>query len=256
MTMEAFAAALRGISQGSLNNAVADSTGLKGAWDFDLKWSSRIVFDLLGGADAITLPDAVDKQLGLKLEEQKIPTPVIVVDQVNKKPTDNPPDLATKFPPPPPAEFEVADIKPSAPITNPGQFGQVGFLPGGRVNLPRFPLMLAISLAWNIPSDEIVGAPKWLSSTNFDIIAKAPVEAAPVTGGAPLQDLGPMLQALLIDRFKMKIHFEERPVTAYTLVQAKPKLKKADPAGRTGCKTSNAPAAPGFLSVKEGSGCR
>lgn len=246
MTMEAFAAALRGISQGSLNNAVADSTGLKGAWDFDLKWSSRIVFDLLGGADAITLPDAVDKQLGLKLEEQKIPTPVIVVDQVNKKPTDNPPDLATKFPPPPPAEFEVADIKPSAPITNPGQFGQVGFLPGGRVNLPRFPLMLAISLAWNIPSDEIVGAPKWLSSTNFDIIAKAPVEAAPVTGGAPLQDLGPMLQALLIDRFKMKIHFEERPVTAYTLVQAKPKLKKADPAGRTGCKTSNAPAGPGI----------
>ena len=55
-----------------------------------------------------------------------------------------------------------------------------------------------------------------------------------------------MLQALLIDRFKMKIHFEERPVTAYTLVQAKPKLKKADPAGRTGCKTSNAPAGPGI----------
>ena len=246
MTMEAFAAALRGISQGSINNAVVDSTGLKGAWDFDLKWSSRIVFDLLGGADAVTLPDAVDKQLGLKLEEQKIPTPVIVVDQVNKKPTDNPPDLATKFPPPPPSEFEVADIKPSAPITSPGQFGQVGFLPGGRVNLPRFPLTLAISLAWNIPSDEIVGAPKWLNSTNFDIIAKAPVEAAPVTGGAPLQDLGPMLQALLVDRFKMKIHFEERPVTAYTLVQAKPKLKKADPAGRTGCKTSNAPRAPGI----------
>ena len=50
--------------------------------------------------------------------------------------------------------------------------------------------MLAISLAWNIPSDEIVGAPKWLSSTNFDIIAKAPVEAAPVTGGAPFRTSG------------------------------------------------------------------
>jgi uncharacterized protein (TIGR03435 family) len=61
-----------------------------------------------------------------------------------------------------------------------------------------------------------------------------------VNGNAALQDLGPMLKALFIDRFKMKAHFEERPVNAYTLVAAKPKLKNADPAGRTGCKTANA----------------
>jgi hypothetical protein len=30
--------------------------------------------------------------------------------------------------------------------------------------------------------------------------------------------------------------FEDRRVTAYTLVAVKPKLKDADPAGRTGCK--------------------
>jgi uncharacterized protein (TIGR03435 family) len=48
-----------------------------------------------------------------------------------------------------------------------------------------------------------------------------------------------MLKTLLIDRFKLKAHFEERPVNAYTLVAAKPKLKKADPSGRTGCRTDN-----------------
>jgi uncharacterized protein (TIGR03435 family) len=245
ITMEAFASALRGLAGGYVQNGVVDSTGLKGAWDFDLKFSQQFAIQILGAADAVTLTDAIDKQLGLKLEEQKIPTPVIVVEKVNEKPTDNRPDLATIFPPPPRAEFEVADIKPSAPITPATiqNLGRMGFFPGGRVNLPRFPLTTAIQLGWNlINSEDIVGAPKWLSSTNFDIIAKAPAEEAPVAGNAPLQDLGPMLQSLLIDRFKMKAHFEDRPVNAYTLVQAKPKLKKADPASRTGCKTKNAPA--------------
>jgi uncharacterized protein (TIGR03435 family) len=66
-----------------------------------------------------------------------------------------------------------------------------------------------------------------------------------VSGNAALQDLAPMLKSLIIDRFKMKAHFEDRQVNAYTLMAAKPKLKKADPASRTGCKTANAPAATG-----------
>jgi uncharacterized protein (TIGR03435 family) len=244
-TMEAFSAALRGLAPGYVQNSVVDSTGLKGSWDFDIKFSQQFAIQILGAADAVTLSDAIDKQLGLKLEEQKIPTPVIVVEKVNQKPTDNRPDLATIFPPLPRAEFEVADIKPSAPLTPTTiqSAGRAGFFPGGRVNLPRFPLTLAVQWAWNlVGSEDIVGAPKWLNSTNFDIIAKAPAEEAPVSGNANLQDLGPMLQALLIDRFKLKAHFEDRPVNAYTLVQAKPKLKKADPARRTLCKTANAPA--------------
>ena len=43
-------------------------------------------------------------------------------------------------------------------------------------------------------------------------------------------------------RFKMTFHTEERSVVAYSLVAAKPKMKKADPASRTSCKTGNAPA--------------
>src|SRR5262245_59506577 len=43
MTMEAFAAALRNIGSGYVTNAVTDSTGLKGSWDFDIRWSPRVI---------------------------------------------------------------------------------------------------------------------------------------------------------------------------------------------------------------------
>jgi uncharacterized protein (TIGR03435 family) len=241
MTMDAFAAALRGMAPDYVANAVVDGTGLKGSWDFEIKWTGRALRQLTTEPVGVTLFDAIDQQLGLKLEEQKIPTPVIVVDQVNDKPTGNLPDLATRFPAPPPMEFEVADIKPSGPAAPGSGLVLSGVQPGGRVNWSRLPLTFAITAAWNILTDDIIGAPKWLSSTPFDIIAKLPADAVPANGAiTPLQDLGPALQALLIDRFKMKVHFEDRPVTAYTLVAAKPKLKEADPAGRTGCKATGA----------------
>ena len=248
MTMEAFAASLKNIGAGYVTNAVADSTGLQGAWDFDLKFTQGFVIQVVGSADAVTLSEAIDKQLGLKLEEQKIPTPVLIVERVNEKPTDNSPDIAKQLPPAAAMEFDVADIKPSAPVTAANiqtlAQNQPGFFPGGRVNLPRFPLLLAIQWGWNLVSnDDIMDPPKWLSSANFDIIAKAPPEVSPIMGNAALQDLGPMLQALLIDRFKMQAHFEDRQVTAYTLVAAKPKLKKADPNTRTSCKTANSRSA-------------
>ncbi len=44
-----------------------------------------------------------------------------------------------------------------------------------------------------------------------------------------LKTCAQMLQALLIERFQMKVHMEDRPVTAYTLIAVNPKLKKADP---------------------------
>jgi uncharacterized protein (TIGR03435 family) len=243
MTMAAFASELRRLGVGYVTNTIVDSTGLKGSWDFDLKWTQKILLQMTG-AEGTTLFDAIDKQLGLKLEEQKMPTPVIVVDDVNEKPTANLPDVATKLPPPPPAEFEVADIKlvdPNAPRTP----TQIGLLPGGRVNLPSISLRFLITLAWNLNlavNEEIAGAPKWIDSAAFDIIAKAP---AGTTGS--LLDLGPMLQNLLIDRFKMKAHFEDRPVTAYTLVTVKHKLKKADPSTRTGCKSGTGPAVANAL---------
>src|SRR5215510_11490188 len=111
--MERFVTELKGIAGGGyISNAVVDSTGLKGTWDFDFKFTNRGLLPI-AGSSGVPLSDAIDKQLGLKLEEQKLPTAVIVVDQVDEMPSPNPPDLAQKLPPLPPAEFEVADIKPT-----------------------------------------------------------------------------------------------------------------------------------------------
>jgi uncharacterized protein (TIGR03435 family) len=233
MTMEAFSPTLRAIAGGT--KLVVDKTGLEGAWDFDITLTPPGML-ALAGADAISAFDLVDKQLGLKLEEQKIPLPVIVVDSANEKPSDNPAGVTTALPPPPPAEFEVADIKPSPPGAN---MGGGGLMPGGRIELRGAPLKLLIQVAWDInnPDDLLAGAPKFLDSAHFDIIAKA---SSVTSGPASAQQididaLRLMFQALLIDRFKMKVHYEDRPVSGYVLTAAKPKLQKADPANRTGC---------------------
>ena len=116
--MADFAPLLRQYASGYLPNPVIDSTGLKGNWDFEFKWSPRALVTT-AGADGISIFDAMDKQLGLKLDAQKAPQAVIVVDSVNEKPTDNSPELAATFPPAPPAEFEVAVIKSSLPDATP-----------------------------------------------------------------------------------------------------------------------------------------
>ena len=38
---------------------------------------------------ALSLWDALSNQLGLKAEEQKRPQPVLVIDSISEKPTDN-----------------------------------------------------------------------------------------------------------------------------------------------------------------------
>jgi uncharacterized protein (TIGR03435 family) len=243
VTLAQFASQLRGFAGAYLTSPVLDSTGLKGSWDFDIKWTNAALRAVNNGSSIVTVFEAIDKELGLKLEEQKVPAPVIVVDSANEKPTANSSEVAAAFPPPPPLEFEVADVKPSAqPLTATQITVRAGFKPGGRVDLPRFPMRLWLSLAWNVnTSEEIIGLPKWAESANFDIIAKAPSTADLGTGlNLNNEEFVTMMRALLVDRFKMKAHLEDRPVNAYTLTAVKPKLKKADPASRTGCKSGQA----------------
>ena len=113
----------------------------------------------------------------------------------------------------------------------------------GRVYVPNISLKNLITLAWNIQgnADELlIGAPKWLDSERFDLIAKAPAGVAigdltPSRTGISvnIDALQPMIRSLLIDRFKMKAHMEDRPVPTYTLVANKPRLKKAEADSRT-----------------------
>ncbi len=232
MTMETFAQNLRGMAGGYLNNPVVDQTGLKGSWDIDIKWTGRGQL-AAAGADGISIFDAVDKQLGLKLEPQKVPMPVIVVDSVNQKPTDNPPGITTSLPPAAPPEFEVANVKPSMPDAP-----QMARIQNNRVDAQGLPLKTLVTVAWDINSDDLIVAPKWMESAKFDVVAKVSTAVAG-PGNTPqfdIDDLRTMLRALLIERFQMKVHMEDRPVSGYVLTAIKPKLQKADPSNRMGCK--------------------
>jgi uncharacterized protein (TIGR03435 family) len=244
-TMEELAKNLHNWAGNYLTDPVVDATGLKGSWDFDIKWTPKPLLQK-AGADGISIFDAVDKQLGLKLERQTAPRPVLVVDSVNQKPTNNSPDLEKTLPSPPPPKFDVAVIKPSKPDEK-----FQGGVNVNQVDVKGAPLKFLITFAWDLnPNDEevLVGAPKWLESDHFDILAKV-VTDAPAATAKPgpngpridIEDLRQMLQALLMDRFQLKAHMEDRPVSAYTLIAVKPKLTKADPLSRTRCKEGPGP---------------
>ena len=69
----------------------------------------------------------------------------------------------------------------------------------------------------------------WLDSTKFDIRAKAGanvrVDRFSTGNLINFEDIRYMLRTMIAERFQMKWHMEGRPVTAYTLVAVKPKLK-------------------------------
>jgi len=235
MTMASFADNLHTMLGANVGtNPILDQTGLEGRWNFDVRWSMGIIGPMVQQGDRITVFEALEKQLGLKLEERQVPTPVIVVDSVNARPTDNPPDTATILPnTPPPTEFDVASVKPSDPS---GRGGRIQTLPGGRFVSEGMPMRFLVARAFNMTFNmSIVGLPSWADTERFDIQAKAPAtgpDSPPIDDSAA----APMLLNLLKERFKLAYHSEERPVTAYTLTAVKPKMKKADPNSRTFCK--------------------
>jgi len=241
VTMAEFAENLRGMVPAYINDPVQDSTQLQGTWDFDIKWTPRGQL-VAAGSDGITIFDGVEKQLGLKLELQNVTRPVVVVDRVNDKPTDNLPGV-TEMIPPAPTEFEVAMVKPTDPDSKQPPGG--GIQPGGRVDAHGVTLMNMITLAWDIRPDMVVG-PKWLDTDRFDVVAKAP-NTGPESGksaGPPIdvETLRTMLRALIVERFKMVSHREDQPVNAYVFVASKEaKLKKADSSNRSECKKVSGP---------------
>jgi uncharacterized protein (TIGR03435 family) len=242
MTMAAFAEALPGMGGYYFwETSVADRTGLNGAWDFTFRFTPQTALAAVGG-DAVKIFDAVDKQLGLKLDLTKIPLPVVVVDSVNEKPTANPPGVTEKVPAPP-AAFEVADIKPSDPnsIQMNSTFEAAVFgLAGGRVNIHSLTLKQLIAGAWNVNPDRVTGGPSFVETAHFAVIAKAPSD-----GRLDVDSMRLLMQGLLADRFRLAVHNEDQPVSAYVLTAVKPKLTKADPSNRSECQ--NVPAtSPGL----------
>ena len=112
MTMAQFAEQIPGYET-SILYQVLDGTGLEGAFDFTINYNAlgNLAAELAqvaaaararAGVDpaapaaepaepsgSVSFADAIEKQLGLKLERHKRPEPVLLIDHIEEKPTDN-----------------------------------------------------------------------------------------------------------------------------------------------------------------------
>jgi len=232
VTMDQFAALLRDIGNGYINAPIQNQTGLPGYWDFDVAFTPFQVVQR-AGSDAVPLFTFLERSLGLKLEQGTAPADVLFVDSVNAQPTPNPSGVSAAIPLPPPMEFDVAVIKLSTLDTQP----RTRLMPGGRIEGEGITMRQIMQLAWDITTDELVAnAPKWFNETKYSVLAQTStaISGAGQDTNVDVDDLKAMLRQLVTERFQMKSHYEERPVTAYVLLADKPKMAKADPANRTG----------------------
>ena len=137
--------------------------------------------------------------------------------------------LTEKAPAP---KFEVTSVRPNK-SPDPGK-ALMQFLPGGRFVATDIPLIRVIAVAWNLSmqSQRLTLAPGVrMPDGMYDIEATAEKGALP-PGLTPMERFGRtklMLQALLEDRFKLRIRIEPREEPVYALVIGKggPKLEKS-----------------------------
>jgi uncharacterized protein (TIGR03435 family) len=83
-------------------------------------------------------------------------------------------------------------------------------------------LRLLIRTAYGVQSFQISGGPDWINTDGYDIEAR-------VEGNPSKRQLLLMLQSLLEDRFKLKVHRETRELPVYALTVAKSGLKLQPP---------------------------
>jgi uncharacterized protein (TIGR03435 family) len=141
--------------------------------------------------------------------------------------------------------FEVASIRPQKP----GRFVEVELTNhrnDGQFYASGVTAMVLLQVAYGLRRFQILGAPSWVTSARFNIEAKSDDAVnnylrhiSPAQGLLAKQR---MLQALLVDRFKLKHHRETRDLPVYALIVAKhgPKLRESNDAGSNSNEGENA----------------
>ena len=118
------------------------------------------------------------------------------------------------------ASFEVASIKLSDSNSPPMGIRRTR----GQFATSNTPLPFLIRWAYDLDEDRLIGVPRGLDSAKFDIVAKVPDE------NLVLGQLELMMQSLLAERFRLRIHRETREMSSYVLVTDKdgPKVHFVD----------------------------
>lgn len=141
--------------------------------------------------------------------------------------------------------FEAASIKPNISMEG---LSSIAEQPGGRIVATNIAPKVLIAYAYQVQTDQVLNGPSWLSSSRFDITAKAPT-SLPLTSGPETGPASPwrlMMRTLLAERFQLIVHSEARELPIYNLVMARrdrrlgPRLQRST----TNCSTP-APLQPG-----------
>ena len=133
---------------------------------------------------------------------------------------------APKPVPPMPADakpvLEVLTIKPSPPDEQGKLFGVRG---GGFLTV-NTTLMDLIKFAYGVQDKQVTNLPDWASSQKFDLNGKPDIPGTPNP-----QQLRSMVQQVLADRFQLKMHEDQKDMSAFVLSVAKggEKMEKAAP---------------------------
>lgn len=123
--------------------------------------------------------------------------------------------------------FDAATVKPATRLGPIGlrsdQTGGPGTSDPGLFTCRNCSLYWVLADAYPIHGYDFSG-PDWLQNQRFDFFAKIPA-------GATREEFQKMLQNLLVEKFKLSVHRETRPMQVYELTVAKngPKVKQGVP---------------------------
>jgi uncharacterized protein (TIGR03435 family) len=124
--------------------------------------------------------------------------------------------------------FEAASVKPAAPTTGRGGRATTS---GDRFTYANTTLLNVLARAYLVRGYQIDG-PSWIRTERYDILAKAP-------DNTPKEQIPLMLEALLKERFQLKLHRERREMQVYALIAGKGPAKFEKSEGELGYDLNN-----------------
>jgi len=144
--------------------------------------------------------------------------------------------------------FDVVSIKPNK--SSSGNNNSTSFN-GNSFSATNISVKMLLEDAYGVKQDLIFGLPGWANSDRFDINAKIVEPDLELLKKLTPKQAEGMLQAILVDRFQLKVHTETKTLPVYEMVVVKdgPKFKASAPEGSPEDKSPNG-VARGAMTVQ------